>query len=309
MLRIGTRESKLALWQTNLVQSKLTENNIHSVIIPIKSDGDLVLDLPLYELGITGIFTKTLDLALLKNEIDLAVHSLKDVPTLYPKGILPVAYLERENASDILVYKNSFLEKTNRTIATGSLRRKSFWLNKFQTDTVVDLRGNIQTRLKKLVDSNEIDAAIFAFAGLKRCEMFGEIEFLGLKTEFLDWMIPAPAQGTIVVTALHKNQKITNHFKSINHKNTEIEVSVERDFLRTLEGGCTTPLGAKAEIIQNKIKLSVCLMNLDGTKHYATHYFDSIDNYKNFGNIAAQNALKGGAKEIVDEINAQLDGK
>lgn len=309
MVRIGTRDSKLAMWQANLVQSKLTELQISSTIIPIKSDGDLVLDQPLYEMGITGIFTKTLDLALLKNEIDLAVHSLKDVPTAYPKGIVPVAYLERENSSDILVYKNSFLEKPKRTIATGSLRRKSVWLNKYPNDKLVDLRGNIQTRLKKLVDSNEMDAAIFAYAGIKRCEMFGGIDLMGLKTEILDWMIPAPAQGTIVATALQENNKISDNLKSINHKPTEIEVVVERDFLKTLEGGCTTPLGAKAEINQNEIKLSICLLNLDGTKSFSANYIDSIDNYAGFGNQSAQKALNDGAKEIVDEIKSQLNGK
>ncbi len=309
MIRIGTRDSNLAMWQAYLVQSKLTDLGITSVIVPIKSDGDLTLDQPLYEMGITGIFTKTLDLALLNNKIDIAVHSLKDVPTSYPKGIFPVAYLERENPSDLLVYKKDFNLKENRTIATGSLRRKACWLNEFPADSIVDLRGNVQTRLNKLTTTPTIDAAIFAYAGIKRCEMLEEIKALGLEIENLDWMIPAPAQGTIVVTALIEKIEITESLKKINHSLTEQVVTVERDFLKTIEGGCTTPIGTLAKIEENEINLEVLILNLDGTKKFHTNYTENKENYKTFGNSAALKSLQEGAKEIVDEIKLYFDGK
>ena len=309
MIRIGTRESKLALWQALLVQTKLSHLSIASEIVPIKSDGDLKLDQPLYEMGITGIFTKSLDLALLNNQIDIAVHSLKDVPTAYPKGIIPVAFLERENPFDVLVYKEQFNNKNAKTIATGSLRRKAFWLNKFPNDKVVDLRGNVQTRLEKLKTSETIDAVIFAYAGLKRCEMFDEIKSFGLKTEELQWMIPAPAQGTIVVTTLEKNQELIKSLEKLNHTQTEIEVTVERDFLKTVEGGCTAPIGAFAFVNNDSIDLRISVLNITGTKKIEISFNEAVDNFKTFGEKSGNNCLQNGGKEIIHEIKQFLNGK
>ena len=150
-IRIGTRDSELALWQAHTVQNKLNTLGYTTEIIAVKSTGDLILDKPLYELGITGIFTKTLDVAMLKGEVDIAVHSMKDVPTSLPKGIVQAAVLERANSLDILVHKGNldFLN-TKGVIATGSLRRKAQWLHRYPTHTVEDLRGNVNTRMQKL---------------------------------------------------------------------------------------------------------------------------------------------------------------
>ena len=150
VIRIGTRDSELALWQAKTVEKKLNDLGHKTQIIAVKSQGDLILDKPLYELGITGIFTKTLDIAMINGEIDIAVHSMKDVPTALPIGIIQAAVLERANYNDILVYKNKldFLNETG-TIATGSLRRQAMWLNKYPNHKVVDLRGNVNTRLQK----------------------------------------------------------------------------------------------------------------------------------------------------------------
>jgi len=165
VIRIGTRDSELALWQANAVKRKLDNLGHKTALVPVKSEGDLVLDKPLHELGITGIFTKTLDVAMLKGEIDIAVHSMKDVPTVLPKGIVQAAVLERGNHFDILAYKNNqeFLAQRDATIATGSLRRKAFWLNRYPTHTVVDLRGNVNTRIEKLKES-DWNGAVFAAA-------------------------------------------------------------------------------------------------------------------------------------------------
>ena len=170
-IRIGTRDSELALWQAHTVQNKLQQLGYETEIVAVKSTGDIILDKPLYELGITGIFTKTLDIAMLKGEVDIAVHSMKDVPTTLPKGIKQIAVLERANTLDILVHKGNldFLN-TDGIIATGSLRRKAQWLHKYPTHIVEDLRGNVNTRMQKLKDNNW-NGAIFAAAGLERINL------------------------------------------------------------------------------------------------------------------------------------------
>ena len=198
-IRIGTRDSELALWQAHTVQKKLNDLGYKTEIIAVKSQGDILLDKPLYELGITGIFTKTLDIAMINGQVDIAVHSMKDVPTALPIGIVQAAVLERANVLDILVHKENldFLQ-SNGNIATGSLRRQAQWLHKYPNHNVVDLRGNVNTRMQKLQDNNW-NGAIFAAAGLERINIKPK-EFINL-----DWMIPAPAQGAMVVVAMEND--------------------------------------------------------------------------------------------------------
>lgn len=228
----------------------------------MKSVGDLKLDQPLYELGITGIFTKTLDIAMLNGDIDIAVHSMKDVPTALPKGIVQAAVLERANHLDILAYKGNqeFLAGPDAVIATGSLRRKAQWLNRYPSHTVVDLRGNVNLRMQKLQD-NDWDAAIFAAAGLNR---------IGLEppdTVGLTWMLPAPAQGAIMVVALEDDSETRSICAQLNHGPTDICTRLERDFLRKLEGGCSAPIGAFAKIDQDDVvHFEGVLLTVDGTK-------------------------------------------
>ena len=249
-IRIGTRDSELALWQAKIVQSQLENLGHKSELVPVKSTGDLVLDKPLYELGITGIFTRTLDIALLNNDIDIAVHSLKDVPTVLPKGIVQAAVLKRGNVNDTLVFKNNeeFLGAKQALIATGSLRRRAQWLNRFPTHTITDLRGNVNSRLQKL-EENDWNGAIFAAAGIGR---------IGIRPEEavnLDWMVPAPAQGAIMITALEEDEKTKAIIAELNHEETEICTTIEREFLNKLEGGCTAPIGALAYIKDEEINV------------------------------------------------------
>src|SRR5690606_3420365 len=197
IIRIGTRDSELALWQAKIVQSQLENLGHKTQLVPVKSTGDLVLDKPLYELGITGIFTRTLDIAMLNHDIDIAVHSLKDVPTILPKGIVQAAVIKRGNVQDTLVFKNNeeFLSSKTAVVATGSLRRRAQWLNRFPSHTIVEIRGNINSRLQKLEDNEDWNGAIFAAAGIGR---------IGVRPEEavnLEWMIPAPGQGAIMITA------------------------------------------------------------------------------------------------------------
>ena len=186
IIRIGTRDSDLAIWQAKTVQSQLEHLGHQTELVPLKSTGDLLLNQPIYELGITGVFTRTLDIALINEEIDIAVHSLKDVPTILPEGVVQAAVLKRGNIRDTLVFKTNeeFLAQKEAVIATGSLRRKAQWLNRYPTHTTVGLRGNVNTRLKKLKES-DWNGAIFAAAGLGRLNLTPE------DSVNLEWMVPA----------------------------------------------------------------------------------------------------------------------
>jgi len=256
-LRIGTRRSKLALWQSNLVAGKLNALDLETELVEIESFGDKEQDIPLHKLGDKGVFTKALDDALLAGKIDLAVHSLKDVPTILEKGLNLTAVLKRANPIDVLVKPADLKEdRTPKTIATGSIRRSAFWKNKYPEDEVVDLRGNVPTRLKK-VDALGWDGAIFAHAGLDRLGLGDRI------SEELPWMISAPSQGAIGI--ISKSDSIHNEIISVlNHSDTRICVNIERAFLRTLDAGCSSPVGALAEVAGEILKFKGAVLSVDG---------------------------------------------
>ena len=300
VIRIGTRDSQLALWQAHTVENQLQALGYKTQIVPVKSAGDLKLDTPLYELGITGIFTKTLDVAMLNNTVDIAVHSLKDVPTALPKGIVQAAVLKRASTLDILVTKEVVDYKMPLTIATGSLRRKAQWLNKYPTHTVVDLRGNVNTRLQKLQD-NSWQGAIFAKAGLER------IDVLPSRYTSLDWMTPAPAQGAMTIVALEKDPFCIEAAQKLNDTASEICTQIERDFLRTLEGGCTAPIGALAKIEGDTIQFKGCLLSLDGTKKIAIEKTITLQLAAKAGDAIAKEVLQKGGDELLKEIKAAMN--
>ena len=298
IIRIGTRESELALWQAKTVQSQLEALGHDTILVPITSTGDQVLDKPLYELGITGIFTKTLDVALLKGQIDIAVHSMKDVPTQLPKGIVQCAVLERAVAHDILVHKGADFLQNNEdsfTIATGSLRRKAQWLHKYPKHNVVDLRGNVNTRLIKLIE-NDWQGAIFAQAGLERIKLMPKDAIV------LDWMVPAPAQGAMVVVTLEEDTQSQEILSKINHSPSELETKVEREFLRTLEGGCTAPIGALAKIQDDKLAFKGVLFSLDGKQKLEIERTVSVKNIDGFGENCAKEILNQGGDALMQSI-------
>ncbi|MFZ4678566.1 MAG: hydroxymethylbilane synthase [Flavobacterium sp.] len=301
-IRIGTRDSELALWQAHTVQKQLQDLGYATEIIAVKSDGDLILDKPLYELGITGIFTKTLDIAMINGQVDIVVHSMKDVPTALPKGIVQAAVLERANALDILVHKGNldFLDE-EATIATGSLRRQAQWWNKYPNHTVVDLRGNVNTRMQKLKD-NDWNGAVFAAAGLERINLKPDI-FINL-----DWMIPAPAQGAMVVLAMENDGFTIDAVSQLNYIETEICTYIERQFLRTLEGGCTAPIGALAKYDENDdtIDFKGILLSIDGKQKLEIDKTVDISEWKKLGFNAAQEILENGGTELMKEIKNEL---
>ncbi|HEY6143341.1 MAG TPA: hydroxymethylbilane synthase [Flavobacterium sp.] len=302
VIRIGTRDSELALWQAHTVQKKLNDLGYKTEIIAVKSQGDIILDKPLYELGITGIFTKTLDIAMINGEVDIAVHSMKDVPTALPIGIVQAAVLERANTLDILVHKGNldFLEG-NGTIATGSLRRQAMWLNKYPNHTVVDLRGNVNTRMQKLSES-DWSGAVFAAAGLER---------INLKpTDFidLDWMIPAPAQGAMVIVAMQNDDFVLDAVSQLNDVETEICTYIERQFLKKLEGGCTAPIGALAKYseAEDTFTFKGILLSIDGKKKLEIEKTVDVSEWKKLGFNSANEILENGGADLMKTIKESL---
>jgi len=293
-IRIGTRASKLAVWQAEQVQSLLQTINISSSIIKIKSSGDKDLSKPVYELGITGVFTKEIDLALLNNEIDIAVHSLKDVPTKLPLGVMQGAVLQRGSELDVII-QNKTLKSKENTIATGSLRRKAQWLNKFKTDNIVEIRGNVQTRLRKL-NENNWNGTIMAKAGLER------LDILPIDFQDLNWMVPAPAQGAISVQNLTINSSIAEMLRQINHVETEICTNIERSFLNKLEGGCTAPIGAHAKIVNDSIIFRGILLSVDGEDKIEINEVHKLDKTEDLGERLAKKIISLGGDRILNSL-------
>ena len=302
IIRIGTRDSELALWQAHTVQKQLNDLGYKTEIIAVKSDGDIILDKPLYELGITGIFTKTLDIAMINGQVDIAVHSMKDVPTALPIGIVQAAVLERANILDILVHKGNtdFLE-TEATIATGSLRRQAMWWNKYPNHKVVDLRGNVNTRMQKLAE-NDWNGAVFAAAGLERINLKPD-NYINL-----EWMIPAPAQGAMVVVAMANDNFTLDALSQLNHIETEICTHIERQFLKTLEGGCTAPIGAIATYDEkdDTINLKGVLLSIDGKQKLEIEKVVDISEWKKLGFNAAKEILNNGGAALMESIRLDL---
>lgn len=257
-LKIGTRKSTLALWQAETVAGELQKESVDSELVEIESFGDKEQDIPIHKLGDKGVFTKALDEALIHGSIDLAVHSLKDVPTVLPEELKLVAVLKRGNPKDVLVKPAHGNENENKVIATGSIRRTAFWKNRFPNYEVTGLRGNVPTRLGKVDDSNWA-GAIFAYAGLERIGYEDRI------SEVLDWMIPAPSQGAVGIVA----RKDTEHqaiFDKLNDTDTRICVDIERAFLNELEAGCSSPVGAHAYIEKGILKFKGAVLALDGSR-------------------------------------------
>jgi hydroxymethylbilane synthase len=325
VIRIGTRESQLAVWQATQVQQLLQQHNFSSELVYIKSEGDIDLQTPLYEMGVQGIFTRSLDIALLNNKIDIAVHSMKDVPVQLAKGIVQAAVLERASYRDLLVYKDS--EAVNGqwslvngepskfealltihhlpaarqgspfTIATSSIRRKAQWLNRFPNHSLENLRGNVNTRLKKVEESNW-NGAIFAAAGLERINLRHE------NSIELDWMLPAPAQGAIMVVCREGDDFCLNACNHFHDEDTALCTKIERDFLKKLLGGCSTPISALAEIKNDKVVFKGNILSVDGKEKVEIEKSINKNDALLLGNEAADEILNNGGQKIIEGIHA-----
>ena len=309
-IRIGTRDSALALYQANTVKNLLQQKGFSSILVPVKSEGDIDLKTPLYQMGVQGIFTRSLDIALLNDKIDIAVHSMKDVPTNLPEGIVQVAVLDRGNPNDVFVphpkydhrnfsntddFFNAIENEEDVIIASSSVRRRAQWLRKYPGHQLTNIRGNVQTRLKKLAESNWA-GAIFASAGLERVEALPENAIQ------LKWMLPAPAQAAIIILSTSANAEVNAACELINNKEVEMCTEVERTFLNSLMGGCTTPISALAEIKGNEINFTGNVLSLDGKQKLEIKRIVNISEANGFG-IALANELKlQGAAEIIAAI-------
>ena len=310
VLRIGTRDSQLAVWQATLVHGLLKEAGIPSELVYMKSEGDIDTVTPLYALGVTGVFTKTLDAALLNKRIDIAVHSMKDVPVQLAQGIRQAAVLKRASHKDIFVYKNEEelhrigyidgtwsekeLEKGKFTIATGSVRRIAQWLNRFPNHTIENLRGNVNTRLAKL-DASNWNGAIFAAAGLER---------IGLRPERsidIDWMLPAPAQGAIMVVCREEDNSSFESCQSFNDEATALCTKIERDFLKTLMGGCSTPISGLASVNNGNVVFEGNMVSPDGQLKAMINKTAPLAEAVQLGVVAAKEILVTG-QPILDAI-------
>ena len=304
-IRIGTRGSELALWQTHHVK-KLLEAHFPGIVVDvqkIKTTGDKILDAPLAKIGDKGLFTKELEIALLENRVDIAVHSFKDVPTVVPEGLTIAAVLEREDVHDVFIANQ---KKTHGTfigipksaiIATGSLRRKCQLLNTRSDLQIVEIRGNLNTRLNKL-DSSEWDGMILAKAGVTRLGWTKRI------TDILSFeiMLPAVGQGALAIESRIGDQRVEEMLRPLHHQPTAVTVMAERALLRYLEGGCQIPIGAYGQINGNDLRLDAMIGSLDGKRIVRGNKVGSIANAEQIGIDLAKELLSRGGKEILEEI-------
>lgn len=262
-VKIGTRGSKLALFQANLVKQLLEEkfpDRIFELEI-IKTKGDKILDVALSKIGDKGLFTKEIEVALQEGEVDLAVHSLKDLPTVLPTGLILGGVLEREDPADALITKTGegFDSLSGKILATSSLRRKAQIMALNKNITIVDIRGNVDSRLKKM-EEGYCDATILATAGLNR---LGLTDKISQKVPF-DILLPAVSQGIIGIEIRENDPATQNLINAINHTETYLSAQAERAFLNTLEGGCQIPIGCNTYLKGNQFYITGLIASVDG---------------------------------------------
>ncbi len=264
---LGSRGSKLALWQTHQVQRKLEKAGIDTRCHIVKTSGDLVQNKPLHQLGTVGIFTKALDLALQTQEIDLAIHSGKDMPALLDEDLEIFAFLKREDPRDVLLANSAEISLENYTqkwrIGTSSMRRSAFLKYYMPSLIVKDIRGNIDSRIQKL-DSGEYDAIILAYAGVKR---MGFESFIVQKLSVATFT-PAVAQGAIAIVGRKDSPHKAQIKQILNHETTASAVKAERSFLHTVAGGCSIPVFGLATVIGTSLTLTGGMANQDASHIY-----------------------------------------
>ncbi|MEK7689213.1 MAG: hydroxymethylbilane synthase [Deltaproteobacteria bacterium] len=306
-IKLGSRGSQLALWQANWVKSELEKRykNLEVEIIKIKTTGDKILDVPLAKVGGKGLFVKEIEEALLKKRIDLAVHSMKDVPTDFPNGLHLAAITEREDPRDAFIISQKSKVKSQKfkdlaygaSIGTSSLRRSSQLLNVRPDLKIMQLRGNLNTRLKKL-DEGQYDAIILAAAGVKRLGWSDRI------TEYLspEVSLPAIGQGALGIETRIDDKEINELTAFFDHPATSISVRAERALLKKLEGGCQVPIAAYGEVKNNQLKLIGLVASTDGKRIIKDSITGQIDRAEAIGIELAERLLSMGAWDILKEV-------
>lgn len=299
-IRIGTRGSRLALWQAHYVRDRLNEiAPDHAIeLVEIETSGDAIRDVPLTQLGGLGAFTKEIQNALLEDRVDLAVHSLKDLPTFHVPNLILAAIPERGPIGDAFISKKhaTFADMpSGGVIGTSSLRRRAQILHQRPDLNLIDLRGNVETRLRKLVDQ-DLDGIILAEAGLLRLQLDSEI------TEILDrsWILPAVGQGALGLECREDDHATREVVEKLNHATTRAAALAERSLLRGLGGGCQVPIGADTNIEANKLILRGIVINPEGTEKVEDTISGNIDECESLGQQLAEKLLQKGAKELLD---------
>jgi hydroxymethylbilane synthase len=307
---IGSRGSELALWQSQFVKRELEKINKHiSVEIRIiKTKGDKILNVALSKIGDKSLFTKELEIELLNKSIDIAIHSLKDLQTKIPAGLLLGAVSKRHAVEDVLIARKKgttiFDIRENAVIATGSLRRMSQILHIRPDIKIEDIRGNVPSRIEKFLKS-DWDGIILARAGVERLKLN---KFISSVIEKED-IVPAVSQGALGIEVHEDNKLVMEILNSIHDDDTYSAVSAERELLRTLEGGCQVPIGAYAEIKPNGLYLDAYVGTIDGSLAFRSKLKGSKFYPEKLGNKLAKDLLKAGAKEILDDIYHNMRNK
>lgn len=301
-IKIGTRGSKLAMWQAEEVRRKLSEVHpeLETELVVIHTKGDKILDTALSKIGDKGLFTRELEQALLDSEIDIAVHSLKDMPTELPEGLMFGGVLERGEVRDAFISRDGrrLSELTaNDKVATSSLRRKAQLLALFPHLTVVDIRGNVDTRIQKMQDGH-CDGLVVAGAGMER------LGLSNLITEYLDpqTVLPAVSQGAIAIEMREDDEDIYELVDLINHFATWQAIVAERAFLRTMEGGCQIPLACYTSVVEGRFRMDAMVASLDGTKLIKDSFECNPEEASEEAIMLAQRMLENGAEEILNII-------
>ncbi len=302
-LTIGTRSSKLALWQANYIADCIRKQypDVEVSLLHIMTTGDKILDVPLAKIGGKGLFTKELENAMLAKEIDLAVHSLKDMPTQLPEGLLLAAITERVDPGDALIspqYGTIDNLPHGARVGTSSLRRKAQLL-KYRPDLIIsDLRGNLDTRLKKM-ETEKLDAIILAVAGLKR------LGWQDLITQVLPNTIclPAVGQGALALEARSNDLEVRTMLEFLNHQETSVAVEAERAYLAEVEGGCQIPIGVYAYVKEEMLTLEAAILSVDGKRQIRKTVSGQPSEGIKLGRTLAQEMLDAGGREILEELN------
>ncbi|AKL93567.1 porphobilinogen deaminase HemC [Clostridium aceticum] len=298
-IKIGSRASELALVQAEMIMKMLKEKfpQYDYEIIKIKTLGDKILDKTLSKIGGKGLFVKEIQTALLEESVDLAVHSMKDMPAESPEGLMLAAITEREDPRDVLVTKSGkALEElsTNASIGTSSLRRKAQLLNLRKDLVLKDIRGNVATRLNK-IDTEGLDAVTLAAAGLKRLG-YDDSNFYYLDIEAFT---PAVGQGALGCEIRRNDQMLYDMFQEINHKETYNCVMGERVFLKLLEGGCHIPIGAYAQKVGEELWMTGMVASPDGSEVIRHKEKGNFEDFLKIGTKLAEEMVKLGAKRLL----------
>ncbi len=302
--KIGTRGSKLALWQAYFVQEKIEQAGHEAEIVIIETKGDKIQDKAISKIGSKGVFTEEIEEQLATGAIDIAVHSAKDMQSKLPEGFELIAFSKREKVNDVVVSYNGEIDLQQPiTLGTSSTRRIATLKHFYPHIKTVDIRGNLQTRIRKM-EEGLCDAILLAYAGVHRMEYDSKIAHTLSTQEF----IPAVGQGSVAIE-VHKN--LTEEKKqviryTINDKNTEYCLKAERAFLKFMDGGCSIPVFGLATLNGSSIEMEAGIISLDGKKRIAFKLTDDVSQAENLGILIAKQVMNAGGDEILKEIKKQL---